>query len=201
MKTAADFPPHSTFDNIAGLITGITLSAMGIATLGSSGLITGGAAGMALLLSYVAPYSPAQLVPMINLPFILFSVFTMGRAFAGKTLVVSLVLGYAVHACGLMLLPHVNPITGGIAGAVLLGMGVLAFARHSASIGGTGIVCLWLYKVKRWNAGRCQMVFDLALFAVAAFVQPWHTLLISLFSTAIMNSMLMLWHREGRYRG
>ncbi|WP_409259980.1 YitT family protein [Pseudomonas sp. KCJK8806] len=156
---------------------------------------------MALLISYVTPWTPAQLLPVVNLPFILFGLFTMGRAFAAKTLAVSLSLGAAVHIAPEMLLPHVDPAFAWIAGGTLLGMGILCFARHNASIGGTGVVTLWMQKRYGINAGKAQMVFDACLFLVAAFIQPWEQLAWSLVGTVAMNLVLVIWHKPGRYRG
>jgi len=195
------YPLHTFSDDVYGLFTGVVLAAMGIAVLASGGLITGGAAGMALLASYLLPWTPAQLVPVINLPFIAFGLFAMGRGFAVKTLAVSLCLGYCVHLCAAMLLPHVSAPVACLAGGTLLGMGILCFARHNASIGGTGVVTLWMQRTKGINAGKAQMAFDACLFVVAAFTQPLDRLLWSLIGTVAMNYVLMAWHKPGRYRG
>ncbi|QXA73931.1 YitT family protein [Klebsiella aerogenes] len=201
MTTLADYPRHTAADDFYGLFTGVALAAMGIAALGAGGLITGGAAGMALLLSYLVPWTPAQLVPVINLPFIAFGFFAMGRMFAAKTLAVSLSLGVAVHVCAVMLLPTIAPITAAVFGSIFLGIGILFMARHGASIGGTGIVTLWGQRRFNVNAGLSQCAFDAVLFVVAAFSQPWDKLAISFVGVVIMNSCLIFWHKPGRYRG
>lgn len=201
MSTVNSFPRHTNVDDVYGLFTGVVLSSMGIAVLSSGGLITGGAAGMALLASYLVPFSPAQLVPIINLPFIVFGWFTMGRSFAAKTLAVSLCLGFFTHVCTVMLLPHVLPQYAAIFGSILLGMGILCFARHNSSIGGTGVVTLWIQHKYSFNAGKAQMIFDAVLFIVAAFSQSWDRLVWSLIGTVLMNSVLIFWHKPGRYRG
>jgi len=180
MSNETTFPRHTTLDDTYGLFTGVVLSAVGIAVLAKGGVITGESSGMALLISYVTPWTPAQLLPVVNLPFILFGLFTMGRAFAAKTLAVSLSLSVAVHIATEMLLPHVDPAFAWIAGGTLLGIGILCFARHNASIGGTGVVTLWMQKRYGINAGKAQMVFDACLFVVAAFIQPWEQLAWSL---------------------
>lgn len=201
MTTETNYPKHTVSDDVYGLFTGVTLSAMGIAVLASGGLITGGAAGMALLASYLLPWTPAQLVPVINLPFIIFGFYAMGRGFAAKTFAVSICLGYCVHLCGALLLPQTSAPVACLAGGTLLGMGILCFARHNASIGGTGVVTLWMQKSLGINAGLAQMAFDACLFVVAAFSQPWERLIWSLVGTVAMNYVLMAWHKPGRYRG
>lgn len=196
------YPRHSILDDVYGLFTGITLAATGIAVLGKSGLITGGIAGMALLGSFVSAYSPSLLVPVINVPFLLFALFTMGRAFTLKSLLVSFALGLAVQ----LVTPALNgsgidPVIGWVVGGTLLGMGILCLARHNASMGGTGALVLWIQRRFSINAGIAQLVCDAGLFLVASFYLPAEKMVWSLIGTVAMNLVLITWHKPGRYRG
>lgn len=169
----AAYPRHSALDDAYGLFTGIALASTGIAILGQSGLITGGIAGMALLASFVTPYPPSILVPAINVPFLLFALFTMGRNFTLKSILVSFALGLGVK----LVTPALNnagidPAVGWALGGTLLGMGILCLARHNASMGGTGSMVLWLQRKFGINAGVAQLVCDTSLFLVAAFYLP-----------------------------
>ena len=196
------YPRHSTVDDAYGLLTGITLAATGIAVLGKSGLITGGIAGMALLGSFVSPYSPSLLVPVINVPFLLFALFTMGRSFTLKSVLVSFALGLAVQ----LVTPALNasgidPAIGWVVGGTLLGMGILCLARHNASMGGTGALVLWIQRRFSINAGIAQLVCDAGLFLVASVYLPVEKMVWSLIGTVAMNLVLITWHKPGRYRG
>lgn len=193
--------PHNTWDDLYGLYLGVLFSAMGISLLAKGGLITGGIAGMALLTSWLTGLAPAPLVPLINIPFIVFSFFAMGRFFACKSIVVSIAIGAVVAGIGHWL--DVSSIGSGfaaIAGGTFLGMGILCLARHNASMGGTGAVVLWIQQRYRINAGISQLAFDLALFALAALSLPPEKLLWSILGTVAMNGMLIVWHKPGRYR-
>lgn len=133
--TMSPFPRHSAVDDVYGLFIGIALASTGIAILGKSGLITGGIAGMALLASFVTHYASSLLVPVINVPFLLFALFTMGRAFTLKSVIVSFSLGLGVHLIGPMLnLAGINPE-------------IAAFLEeHSWAWG----FCAWLAITHRW---------------------------------------------------
>jgi uncharacterized membrane-anchored protein YitT (DUF2179 family) len=100
-----------------------------------------------------------------------------------------------------LVIGHVNPVLAAIGGGTFCGMGILALARHGAGVGGTGIVTLWLQKKYGINAGRTQVMIDaVILLAALAIVTPelvgWSSL-----SAIAMSSMVMAWHRAGRYFG
>ena len=86
-------------------------------------------------------------------------------------------------------------------GGTFLGMGVLSLARHDASVGGTGVVTLWLQRRAGINAGKSQLLLDLLVFALSLLTLSWPLLLWSSLSALAMNAMLMNWHKPGRYNG
>ncbi|QXI30258.1 YitT family protein [Pseudomonas vanderleydeniana] len=196
------YPRHSLLDDAYGLFIGIAFAATGIAILGKSGLITGGIAGMALLGSFISSYTPSVLVPAINVPFLLFALFTMGRAFTLKSVLVSFALGLGVSLVSpLLSASGINPDIGCILGGTFLGMGILCLARHNASMGGTGSVVLWIQRRFSINAGIAQLACDAALFIVASLYLPLEKMVWSLLGTVAMNAILIIWHKPGRYRG
>ena len=194
--------PHTFFDDVYGITVGVLFVAMGVLLLQAAGLITGGVAGISLLVSYVSGYSVGLLFMLINLPFFLFGYLFMGVRFTVKSL-----LGSVLIMVLLKLMPnglvigHVHPMVAALGGGTFCGMGILALARHGAGVGGTGIVTLWLQKKYGINAGRTQVMIDGVILLVAlAIVSPelvgWSSL-----SAIAMSSMVMAWHRSGRYFG
>ncbi|WP_157213054.1 YitT family protein [Pseudomonas sp. M47T1] len=196
------YPQHSALDDAYGMFIGIALAATGIAILGKSGLITGGIAGMALLVSFITQYTPSVLVPVINIPFLLFALVSMGRSFTLKSVIVSLALGLGISLVSPVLnLSGIHAGIGSILGGTFLGMGILCLARHNASVGGTGAVVLWVQRRFSINAGVSQLACDCALFLVAAIYLPLEKLAWSFVGTLAMNFILISWHKPGRYRG
>ncbi|WP_284603703.1 YitT family protein [Dickeya dadantii] len=193
---------HTLKDDVYGLMLGVMFIAIGLNLLKLSGMITGGIAGIALLLSYFIPLSIGVLFILANIPFMIFCYFSMGRAFTLKTLIVNIALSAATQAVpGLLTINYIHPLFSALVGGTFLGMGILSLARHNASVGGTGIVTLWLYKRFNINAGKSQMLLDVLVFAVSIFTMPVHLLLWSALSALAMNAMLMNWHKPGRYQG
>nr|WP_245167352.1 YitT family protein [Dickeya fangzhongdai] len=193
---------HTPKDDVYGLMLGVMFIAFGLNMLKLSGMVTGGIAGIALLLSYFVPLSIGVLFILANIPFMVFCYFSMGRAFTLKTLIVNIALSAATQAVPYLLsINYIHPLFSALVGGTFLGMGILSLARHNASVGGTGVVTLWLYKRFNINAGKSQMLLDVLVFAVSMITMPVHLLLWSALSALAMNAMLMNWHKPGRYQG
>ncbi|SFC51031.1 YitT family protein [Massilia yuzhufengensis] len=194
--------PHSFLDDTYGIAVGVLFVVMGVLLLQAAGLITGGVAGISLLASYTTGHSVGLLFMLINLPFFLFGYLFMGWRFTAKSLVGSVLIMTLLKLIpnGLVI-GHVDPMVAALGGGTFCGMGILALARHGAGVGGTGIVTLWLQKKYGINAGRTQVLIDaVILLAALAIVEPvlvgWSSL-----SAIAMSSMVMAWHRPGRYFG
>ena len=194
--------PHSLLDDVYGITVGVLFVTVGIVLLQAAQLITGGVAGIALLSSYVSGVSVGTLFMMINVPFFLFGYLFMGPLFTLKSLAGSvLIMGLLKIMPYVLVIDHIHPAVAALGGGTFCGMGILALARHGAGVGGTGIVTLWLQKKYNINAGRTQVMIDsvillLALGLVAPQLVGWSAL-----SAIAMSSMVMAWHRAGRYFG
>ncbi|XAH23846.1 YitT family protein [Xylophilus sp. GW821-FHT01B05] len=194
--------PHSTREDLYGVALGIFFCAVGIGLLYRGEMITGGIAGLSLLLSLFVQQPVGGLVWIWNAPFVAFAFVAMGQGFGAKTLVVSTVLGIAVALLGRSLIvSEISPAFSAIGGGTLLGTGILFLARHNASLGGTGAVVLWLQRRYGLNAGVGQLMIDALLFVVASMFLPWRTIAWSLLGTLAMNAMVIVWHKPGRYQG
>jgi uncharacterized membrane-anchored protein YitT (DUF2179 family) len=201
-----DQPPvplrHSPPEDIYALLIGSALIVLGLVCLRTAGLVTGGVAGVALLLSYVVPLSPGLLFTLINLPFFLFARAAMGTNFMLKTMVVSSgVTMMSFAAPHLVQLASIEPLFAALFGGTILGLGVLFLARHNAGVGGTGVLTLWLYRKHGWNAGRTQLAIDACIMLLALAAVPPGRVLLSALSSAAISAVLVAFHRPGRYIG
>lgn len=193
---------HTLKDDIYGLALGVMFIAVGLNLLKFSGMVTGGIAGIALLISYYVPLSIGLLFTLVNIPFLVFCYFSMGRAFTLKTLIVSITLGLATQAVPMLItISYLHPLFAAMVGGTFIGMGILSLARHNASVGGTGVVTLWMYRRFGINVGKSQMALDALVFLLSLIKMPLMLLLWSALSALAMNAMLMNWHKPGRYQG
>lgn len=191
---------HSLIEDAQGIAFGATMAAFSIVILTHLGLITGQTAGLAVLLSYASgiPFGPVFFV--LNIPFYWFGYRRMGLAFTIKTFV-------AVAALSILsaLMPTwvdfstLNPAFGAILFGFVSGAALLAIFRHGASLGGIGILALYLQDRTGFRAGQTQLLFDAALFATALIFLPWQTVAWSFLGAAVVNLTIAINHRRDRY--
>ncbi|KQM86639.1 hypothetical protein ASE67_10815 [Sphingomonas sp. Leaf23] len=194
--------PHSRSEDVYALVVGCVMIALGLAMLHAAGLVTGGIAGVALLVSYLVPLPTGVLFTLINIPFFLFARRAMGSRFMWRTIAVNggIALFSTMARYGFRIV-EVHPAFAAIAGGTVIGMGILALARHDAGVGGTGVVTLWLQRTRGWNAGRTQIAIDLAILAASFAVVSPGKVAWSAVSAAAISGILIAWHRPGRYTG
>jgi len=193
---------HTLVEDIYAFAIGCTFIVLGIVFLKAAGLVTGGVAGIALLVSYIIPWPVAVLFMLINIPFFALAWPAMGKAFTIKTVIVNL----AIVLLGLVAplaftLSSINPLFAALFGGTIIGMGILSLARHSAGAGGTGVLALYLQKRKGINAGKTQMACDALILLASAFTLHPQQLLFSAISAVAMSGVLVGFHKPERYIG
>lgn len=194
--------PHSRAEDIYALGVGCTLIMLGLIFLRAAGLVTAGTAGVALLLSYATHLPVGALFILVNLPFFLFAARAMGGMFAFKSFMVNILISLSsLVASGAIDIARIHPAFSAVAGGTVIGMGILALARHGAGVGGTGVVALWLYKRRGWNAGLVSLAFDVVVLAASTAVIALPALLWSALSVLAIHGIVFAWHRPGRYTG
>ena len=197
---APDAQRHSLFDDLQGLLTGTLFVALGLVLLRHTGLLTGGTAGIALVLHYAGGWPFGALFFMLNLPFYLLAWQRLGRRFTAKTFAaVGLLSLLAEWLPQWLQLGAVAPWFAALAGGLLLGAGFIILFRHRASLGGLNVLVLWLQERFGWRAGWVQMAIDCSILLAAL---PWLSaaqLALSIVAAVAMNFALAVNHRPGRY--
>lgn len=202
MKIEKSITSHTTSDDVYGMVLGAMFFSLGIYFLHFSGLITGGVAGMALLISWFTPIPIGYLFILVNIPFIIFAIFKMGISFTIKTLIVNILLfSFSITYPHIIKIEFIDPLFSAVLGGTMIGVGILFLVRHNSSAGGTVILTLWIQKKYGINAGKVQMFLDVIIFALSVIKMPWTLIIISIISGVAMNGMMIAWHKPGRYQG
>lgn len=189
-------------EDILGLLVGVTVVSFGLFILKAGSAVTGGTAGLSLLVSYLAPVPFPVLFIAINLPFFLLAIRGKGWVFTlrsgGAIVLVSVLSG--VHP---LFLPvaHLDPFYAAVVGNVLCGVGILILFRHRASLGGFNIVALILQDRFGLRAGYVLMAVDTVVVLVSLVAVPPLNVLVSALGAVLLNLILALNHRPGRYLG
>ena len=195
-------PPdqHSLWEDILGIFTGATLVALSIQFLKAAGLFTGQIAGLSLILSIPTGVTFGVLFFTLNLPFYILGYRQMGWVFTLKNFIAVTLMSVMAEAFPLVLtINAIEPAIGAILSGLLAGVGLLSLFRHGATLGGVGIVALWLQDTRAIKAGKTQMIFDVFVFVLALFFFPLELVMWSLLGAMIINVIITVNHRRDRY--
>lgn len=203
MAFLLETPPadrHSKFEDLQGLVVGTLLMALSVQFLQAGELITGQVAGLSLLVSYWGGWSFGAVFFVINLPFYAVAIYRMGLIFTLKTFAaVAILTGWTFLLPQVLGFSFLHPLAGAILGGVTAGAGLLILFRHGATLGGVGIVAVWLQDTKGIKAGKIQLGFDVIVFALAILLFAPMTVLYSLIGAAVTNFVILTNHRRDRY--
>lgn len=193
---------HKLHEDVFAILIGTTLVSLGIVLYAQVTLITGSTAGVALLLQYATGIPFGWLFFAINLPFYVLAVLRMGWPFAIKTFVsVGLVSWLSVHIPDWLGISSIHPLFAALVGGGLIGLGILSLFRHKASVGGINILALFLQDNFGIRAGYFQLGVDAVILLIAFFVLPFDRVVYSVLGALVLNLIVALNHKPGRYVG
>ncbi|HEY0033879.1 MAG TPA: YitT family protein [Devosia sp.] len=193
---------HKLLEDIFAMLVGTLLVALGIALYSSATLSTGSTAGLALLLQYATHIPFGWLFFAINLPFYILAILRMGWPFAVKTFAcVALVSVFTANIPHWLEISWVHPLFAALAGGALMGLGILSLFRHKASVGGINILALFPQDNFNIRPGFFQLAVDAIILVAAFFVLPFDWVIYSVLGALVLNFIVALNHKPGRYIG
>lgn len=192
--------PHRPVEDAVALLVGSLALSFGLVLLQDVGGVSGGLAGIAFLVTYSTGWSFSVVFFLINLPFYVLAVVRMGWTFTLKTFaVVGLVSVLAeVHAANITI-SFLSPFYACALGGMLMGLGFLVLFRHRASAGGLGILVLYVQERFGLSAGLVQLGLDAVIVLMALLVVDPVVVLASVLGVVVLNVILAMNHRPGRY--
>lgn len=204
LTTAAAVEPakHGVVEDLLAILTGTFIASLGLFLVQCSGTVTGGTAGLALLLSYTIDLPFGVIFLAVNLPFFALAVSKKGWDFMIRT-------GLSIGLFSLMASLHpaeiaqldIDPVYAALAGNLLAGMGLLILFRHRSSLGGFNILALIAQERMGLRAGWVQMVLDVGVVVASLTVASPLKVLLSAAGAVVLNIVLAFNHRPGRYLG
>lgn len=193
---------HRFWEDVFAMLLGTLLVSIGIVLYTKATLVTSGAAGLALLLQAATSVNFGVLFFAINLPFYWLAISRMGWRFAARTFIaVGLVSALTFATPGWIRIEAVDPLYAALAGGSLMGLGLLALFRHRTGLGGVNILALYLQEKHGIRAGWFQLGVDVLILAGALALLPIEKVLVSLSGAAVLNLILAVNHKPGRYMG
>jgi uncharacterized membrane-anchored protein YitT (DUF2179 family) len=202
MSTPTVAPPHTRKENVLGLLTGVYVVSLGVYFIQTCGAVTGGTAGLSLLLSYATPLGFGWLFVLINLPAFVVAAWQKGVGFTVRSLVCVVGVSLATRLQAEMLgLDSLDRTYGVVAGNLLAGAGLVILFRHGASLGGFNVFALLMQERLGLRAGYVQMALDVAVVLGAFLVVDPDVVALSALGAVVLNIVLAFNHRPGRYLG
>ncbi|MBY6153005.1 YitT family protein [Vannielia litorea] len=197
----ADEKPHYTLlEDAQGLLIASAQAALGVHLLRAAGLISSGTAGTALIIAYLSGWSFGLVFFVINIPFYAFAWHARGPVFCLKSLATVTLLSLLTAVLDpALVIDHIHPAASALLFGVAAGVGLLGLFRHTASLGGVSIIALILQDKYGFRAGWTQLIHDVILFTVAAFVLPLEAVGWSLLGAVVLNLVVAFNHRRDWY--
>lgn len=202
VETLPDSVPHTRSEDALALLCGVLLISVGVAFYSSAGLLTGGTAGLAFLIHYATGVTFGKAFFVLNLPFYWLALRKMGRAFTLKTFIaVGLLSALTELQSHFIQFATLQPLYAAVTGGIITGTGFLVLFRHRSSLGGIGIVALYLQDRYGWRAGKVQMAVDCCIVLLALWTVEPLRVAYSIVGAVALNLVLAINHKPGRYLG
>ncbi|WP_234988041.1 YitT family protein [Demequina sp. NBRC 110056] len=193
---------HALWEDALALPSGAFLMSFGLFLLEQIGGVSGGLAGVAILGSYWTGASFGLVFFLVNLPFYWLAVRRMGWTFTIKTLITVTLISALSAVHGLYLdVSSIAPLYAAIFAGLSIGVGMIMIFRHGASAGGFGILAAYLQESKGIRAGYVQGALDVLVVVASLALVPLDILAYSILGAVLLNMVLAINHRPGRYFG
>lgn len=157
------------------VVIGLTLYSIGLTGfLIPNKIVTGGLAGISLLINYSTGIPVWVSILVVNSVLLIFAWFILGRGFVfntvfgalGLTLIIGVAEKYITHS----LLPNADPLMASIIGAVCCGVGLGLVYSMNSTTGGTDIVGAIITKYRYISMGRGLMYVDIVIILSSWFL-------------------------------
>lgn len=136
-------------------------------------IITGGTAGLSLLLYYITDLSIGTLIVAVNLPLLIVGWKYLGKMFAIKTIftiaIISLLIDFFDKVLNLKAFVQ-DPILGSIFGGIFIGIGLALVIKANASAGGSTIVARIIASKSEIKPSTVIMVIDSLIILSSLFI-------------------------------
>lgn len=141
--------------------------------------IDGGAVGISLLIYELTGWPLSILLLLVNIPFVVLGLRTIGLDFAVKTAIGIIALAIAVEVIPYPQITQ-DKLLVSVFGGFFLGAGIGLSMRGGGVIDGTEVLALNISKRSGLSVGDLIMIFNVIIFSVAAYLLSVETALYSI---------------------
>ena len=161
-----------------------------ILTFKHAHITTGGMTGLALNIAYFFNLPFDQVFFISNLPFYIFAIKSMGWNFALTSIMSILTVSLLTGMERFLPAFTISAWYGAIIGGVLMGVGLSLLFSSKASLGGTGVLLVYLQRRFGVDPGKLNFIFDGLIVASGIFVVSLQDTFYSAISIIIICSII-----------
>lgn len=132
-------------------------------------ILTGGVAGIAIVINHYIPINTGWIILLINLPLFVLGYFYLGRRFMFLTIYSVILLSVSMRFIPVQAFNN-DILLSSIFGGVIFGFAVGGNIRFGGSAGGVDIISVILAKKKDMSVGNLITFLNYAIVLVSAFV-------------------------------
>ncbi|WP_252732095.1 YitT family protein [Paraglaciecola arctica] len=198
---AVNFPTHRFYEDVLALFCAGVLVSFGVVLFGTHDLLTGGTAGIAIVGTHLVDINFGLLFFLVNIPFYYIAWTQLSRRFTINTFIsVSMVsvmteqIGHLIH------IESIHPLFASVAGGLLIGVGLLIMFRHKSSLGGLGILALYLQNKFNIRAGNFGLLVDAMILGSSMLIFNFDIVILSVIGAITLNLLIAVNHKPGRYQ-
>lgn len=157
---------------ILQLVIGSFIAAFSIRNfIAAHGLLTGGVAGVALILNYLFQVPLGLTIVLLNLPLLLLGLHYLHFGYLVRTLIGVVSLSLFLHLVPVLPALHVNDLLlAALFGGFLNGIGFGLMFRGRGSAGGTDIIALVLHRLYAYGVGEVNLAFNTLIVLASAML-------------------------------
>lgn len=196
-----NFPTHRFYEDVLALFCAGVLVSFGVVLFGTHNLLTGGTAGIAIIGTHLVDMNFGLLFFLINIPFYFIAWTQLSKRFTINTFIsVSMVSVMTEQMQHVINIQSIHPVFASVAGGMLIGVGLLIMFRHKSSLGGLGILALYLQNRFNIRAGHVGLLVDSVILTSSLFIFSIDLVVLSVMGAITLNLLIAVNHKPGRYQ-
>ncbi|WJG09070.1 YitT family protein [Aliiglaciecola sp. LCG003] len=195
------FPTHRFYEDVLALFCACTMVSLGIVLFDHQGMLTGGTAGIAIIGSHLTSVNFGIMFFVVNIPFYYLAWSQLSKRFTINTFIsVTMVSLMTEQMSQVIQIQQVHPLFSAMVGGMLIGVGLLIMFRHKSSLGGLGILALYLQNKYTIRAGNFGLLVDSIIMTGSIFIFSFELVMLSVIGAITLNLLIAVNHKPGRYQ-
>jgi len=155
---------NQEFKNYSFILAGSLMLGLGVVWFFvPNQLITGGTAGLSLLLHYITPFTIGTLMIAVNIPLLIIGIKYLGKMFAVRTVItivlISAIIDFFVEVLHLEAFV-LDTILAAIFGGIFIGIGLALVIKGNSSAGGSTIIARIVSSKTEIKPGQVILIID-----------------------------------------